>query len=505
MESSAASARLSVLQVLILLAMAFIAIAVLWTVPLSNDVSYQYWVARQLRHGADFGRDIVEVNPPLWFWEAALVSMTADALGLGYEPLIVVVMTVRAAFTAVLVMMCLPTLSPERRVVAGSGLMIMLCILPVRDLGQRDVIMILGAIPYAALAALRRDGARVPVVTACLIGLLAGYGIALKPHFLLMPILLESWLFLALRRGYRPFRPETSAMAAVGAAYLIAVIVFAPNWLGGALHLARQSYGAFGPPLSGLVLAQPYAIIWLIAATILVARWSRLESAARAAAVLALACAASYFVQGKGFSYHAAPLTIALLWALWLAVCEGRAIGAGVLRVMSGALIAATCAMAWMIGPYRPDDLGAVTKRLDKMPPGSAFAVISAHSWDAFPRVEDQRLVWPFRAASLWTIPAIVQTGEVKLRDSTFAAIADDLSCHPPHAILIDDAERAPDTAGRGFNYEKFIRQDRRIAALLAGYRVTARHGDMTFLETERPQKPFGQCRPVSTKSAIMR
>jgi hypothetical protein len=498
-------ARFSLLQVLIPIAIAAIAIAVLWSVPLSNDVSYQYWVARQLRHGADFGRDIVEVNPPLWFWEAALVSRVADALGLAYEPVIVIVMIMRAAIAVMLVMMCLPTLSPRRRVAAGARLMAMLCILPVRDLGQRDVIMVLGAIPYVALVALRRDNARVPVATACLVGLLAGYGIALKPHFLLIPAFLEGWLILTLRRGYRPFRPETWMMAAVGALYFMAVIMLTPNWLGGAMQLAGQTYGAFGPPLSGLLLGQPYTIGWVIAAVILIARWSRAESAARAAAILALACAASYVVQGKGFSYHAMPVTIALLWSLWLVICEGRAIGPGVLRVLSGALIAATCAMAWMIGPYRPDDLGAVTKRLDKLRPGSGFAVISAHSWDAFPRVEDQRLIWPFRAASLWTIPAVVRTGDVTLRKLTLAAIADDLNCHPPHAILIDNADRAPDTAGRGFDYEKFIRQDRRIAALLAGYRVTARFNGMILLETERPQNPVGQCRTVAIKSALLR
>lgn len=483
-----------------LLAIAAGAIAALWHVPLSNDVSYQYWVARQLRGGAEFGRDIVEVNPPLWFWEAALVSWIADALHVAYEPVIVVVMVLRAGIASALTMLCLPGLTPRRRLVAAAGLMAMLCILPVRDLGQRDVIMLLGAIPYAALVAVRREGAGVGCLVAGVIGVAAGYGIALKPHFLIVPLLLEGWLLLTLRRDYRPFRSETVAIACVLVLYAIAVTVFAPHYLSGAMRLAGQTYGAFGPGVSSLIMAQPYAPVWGLAAAILLTRWRTMGHAPRAAAILALACGLSYVVQGKGFSYHAAPVTVALLWALWLTVCEGRAIAPGVLRVLSGALIAATCAMAWMIGPYRPDDLGAIRQRLDRLPPGAGFAVISAHSWDAFPRVEDQRLVWPFRAASLWTIPAVVQSGADGLRARTLTAIADDLACHLPHAIVIDDAERAADTAGRGFDYEKFIRQDARIDRMLAGYRVTARFKGMVLLETDRPQIAGGTCRVVAIK-----
>ena len=39
-----------------------------------SDVSWQLWIARQLNGGARLYRDIVEVNPPLWFWMALPVE-----------------------------------------------------------------------------------------------------------------------------------------------------------------------------------------------------------------------------------------------------------------------------------------------------------------------------------------------------------------------------------------------------------------------------------------------
>ena len=44
-----------------------------------SDVSWQLWIARQLNGGARLYRDIVEVNPPLWFWMALPVDARGPA------------------------------------------------------------------------------------------------------------------------------------------------------------------------------------------------------------------------------------------------------------------------------------------------------------------------------------------------------------------------------------------------------------------------------------------
>ena len=53
----------------------------LWNAELVNDVAWQLWVARQLAHGITLYTDIVEVNPPLWFWAAIPVVDLAQLLG----------------------------------------------------------------------------------------------------------------------------------------------------------------------------------------------------------------------------------------------------------------------------------------------------------------------------------------------------------------------------------------------------------------------------------------
>jgi hypothetical protein len=468
------------------LAATVFACAVLWSLPINNDVSYQYWVGRQLRGGASFGRDIAELNPPLWFWEAALLSAVSDGLRIASDHIVVVSVVARSILAAALCVALIDDMPVARRIAAGAGLVLLLLILPIRDYGERDHLMIPGALPYAALIARRRCGQAIAPGLIIAVGSLAAYAFLLKPHFAIVPLFLEIWLIAGLGRRWRSIRIETVLIASMTALYAAAIAIRAPAYVTEMIPLARQAYGAFGASLSDLVLAQPYAPVWAILTLFFATRWQKLSPAARAATILGLACATSYATQAKGFSYHALPVTISLVWALWLTLCEGRAIAPGVLRVAALAVLAATTAMALMIGPYRADDLGTISKRLRQLPAGSTFAAISAHSWDAFPLVEQQRFVWPFRAASLWTLPAIVSRGDA------------------PHSILIDDPERAPDMAGRRFDYRAFIQQEPRVAAMLKTYRATAKHGRMTLLETTSPWPPRTVgCRAVAIRPAF--
>ena len=41
-----------------------------------SDVAWQLWIAGRIHAGAHLYTDIVEVNPPLWFWMALPVDST---------------------------------------------------------------------------------------------------------------------------------------------------------------------------------------------------------------------------------------------------------------------------------------------------------------------------------------------------------------------------------------------------------------------------------------------
>jgi hypothetical protein len=58
-------------------------------IPVSHDVVWQMWIARQLVGGAELYSDILEINPPLWFWLAVPVEKAAQALGVASKSAII--------------------------------------------------------------------------------------------------------------------------------------------------------------------------------------------------------------------------------------------------------------------------------------------------------------------------------------------------------------------------------------------------------------------------------
>ena len=56
--------------------------AVRLTGTVDSDVAWQLWIGQRMLAGANLYRDIIETNPPLWFWMALPVDHVAALLHL---------------------------------------------------------------------------------------------------------------------------------------------------------------------------------------------------------------------------------------------------------------------------------------------------------------------------------------------------------------------------------------------------------------------------------------
>ena len=163
-----------------------------------------------------------------------------------------------------------------RRVIPDSGilpeifagvLLIGFLVMPGFDFGQREHLAAMALAPYAVCRAGMRPylpglGFRAAV------GILAGIGMALKPHLGLVVLGME--LALVLRRGWRSWRPglETVLLALTAGACAAATVLFLPEYRQQIVPLAHAVYGGFE------------ASFWQIVT------WGQLEWLAAAAAAL---------------------------------------------------------------------------------------------------------------------------------------------------------------------------------------------------------------------------
>lgn len=440
--------------------------AVFWSGPLVNDVAWQLWIGRQMNGGASLYGDILEVNPPLWFWIGAGIERLSSVTGMAGERWLALSFLTYAVLSLLLTL----RLIDERREQWALALALALCLFltsPYAHL-QREQFLLIAVLPYVALAARRAEGRPVPRGLALAVGLLAAPGLALKHHFLIFPALIEGWLIW--RRKRVDVRAEHVALASAALAYAAAVLLFAPSYLGTMLPLLRAGYHGYNPSLWTL-LFQPGIVVALFALVAALLGRERLGALGEAAAVGTAAFALVFIVQGKNFHYQAIPaLGLASLTLLSLLLL--RESGSG--RLVAGVGVLASLMVPLKAGQARYDQF--FREAVSDLKPGEGVTMISPSQALSWPAVYERDLRWDQRTMGLWMVlspwaaekersgdPRMVALGTAVRRE-----MAAEIACKRPAMVVVD---RFYDEDAPGGDVLAWFMAEPRFAAALSGYR----------------------------------
>ena len=462
------------------------------------DVAWQLWIGRQLNHGARLYRDIVETNPPLWFWMAMPIERLSALVHLRSDHFLIFLIGGAAALSVVATDRLIGPMSRGRRTILVTLASLVLAAVPGVDFAQREHIALIGALPYAALIGARRERRDVPAVLAFGIGIGAALGFALKHYFLIVPALLELWLLARLERKWRPIRPESVALLAVGIFYAAAVLLWAPHYLTNMVPMLELAYGATGakrlvdlfqpPVIAGL------ASIALLLPTLRVRDDGPSQGAALAVAAMGFACA--YFVQAKGWSYHALPMLGCAAMALAWTVVGGK----GAYRLMllaAPALLLLPFTIAAQHAFRQPDSARDVEQAVEGLRPRDTVAFISADpsfGWNVIP---ERDLRFALRSNGFWMMQAVVANQLrggpdrrlTELGERVVGETVQDLECTPPRRIVV---KRPPVGVTGDFDILAFFMRDPRFAALLSHYRPVQRTSVEVFEQESPLDRPAG-------------
>ncbi|MDJ0896179.1 MAG: GtrA family protein, partial [Alphaproteobacteria bacterium] len=237
---------------LVALLLLAVAVVCLSSIPLSHDVVWQMWIARQMLHGVGLYTEILELNPPLWFWMAVPVQWAAEALEQPPLRLILLADFCYVAACFFLASRLLSERAPQQRAMLLLAILAAMILVPLPDFGQREHLALVGAIPYALLISRRAERRPTSAWLAGSVGLVAAVGFALKHYFIAVPLLLELWLIVGWRRDWRPFRPETWALAASALGYAIAVIQLSPAFFSTVVPMVGLAYDGYEVPFWAL-------------------------------------------------------------------------------------------------------------------------------------------------------------------------------------------------------------------------------------------------------------
>lgn len=465
---------------IVLLIIAIFVALVMRDIPLTHDVVWQLWIAHQIANGAALYRDIMELNPPLWFWSAVPLAWAGNELAVPTARLLVQGVIAAATLSALIVG---TLVEPERSLRRASVMVLVFAceiVLPLYDFGQREQLALISALPYAALLARRHAGARVPWHLALTVGLIAAYGFALKHYFAVIPVGLEIYLVMNSRRGnWQPLRPETMALAGSAVVYAWSVLLFAPDFLGTMLPMVRAAYHGYESAWPA-VLLRPWTIIWGCLATYIFVSYRALEDRDRPLITALLITAAgflfAYLLQRKGWLYHSVPVTVTLSLAAG-AVTLSLGKRNPLLPILGVVVLALPFALPVMTGTYRNLFRDEIDPVLATVAPGETLFIAATDPMWGWPNAEDHGLVLRSRYYAYWMLPAIAHAEIVGPNPATLKRMAsqirrdalEELRCGRP-ALIIFERRRNYALQPAAFDIQEFFTRSDGLKSFVADY-----------------------------------
>ena len=499
-------------------------------VHLNHDVSYFVHLSRWLLQGRTLGTDLLDASLPM-VWVVYMPSGVLVQLNLLDEPsaLRLVFWTYFLISTALLI--CVLSRLESRDRAAGAGWVVAFVLVatlgPGFSFGQREHACVLFAMPYLAAAVLRLQGGQsLRKSIALSIGLLAGIGFTIKPYFLAVPALVE--LLLLVRLGWRSLlvRIESLVFGLTVLVYVVTAGVLLPAYLKFVIELTRSTYWAYDtdnfPVLLDryILVVKPALYGGLIA---LVTRtWSRQHTVMLLAG---LGFSASYFVQWKGFVYHAYPVLLCSM--AFLGICLGQ----GMTRALTGwresksllqfalvpllVLLALppmkqvhdgvvswyfTYNIAWgPTGQFRQAVIDTVNRYAPT--PQSHFFAFTTHPFPATPTASYTSADWSGRTLSQSLIPAYARRDEVTdpaarervVRAGEFQRrmVVEDFERRPPSIVFAERNRARLGMNGRQFDDIAFYLMDPRFQRIWENYEEYPPMGPLRVfvLRTDDPER----------------
>lgn len=481
----------------------------------NHDVAWLVHVAERVQRGAVLYVDVIETNPPLivWLtrfpvWIAALAS---------WAPIGTVRVSI-LGLVAVSLWLSWRRLQPleggDPRLARQGTLwaLFVLLVLPGYHFGQREHILLILTLPFVLSTAAHGTSGAPSRGLAIAIGLSAGVGFALKPHFVAIWVALEA--YGAWRGGREAWRrPETVVVALTLCGYAAAVGVWSQAYFSLIRTFAQAYLGFSAKPLTQLLLhgSLIFGLVVTGVFRLLTPTGARRELA-RACIVLLWATGAIAVVQGKGFAYHFYPTVAATYLAAGFLLATARRresprpkLAYAVLAVCGTIGVAATTVreLRVAVDPTRERIVATMVGLqavVAQEAAGAPILALSAHPSVAFPLVTTSGASWAFRFSSLWalagvrashppsTMPPVYEAAVAHpVERIVVDALAQDVRARAPQLLIVDAAPAKGAFRGEPFDFVQYLSGDPRLRAFFGQYSLIATVGHFRVYRRQLP------------------
>ena len=433
---------------------------------INHDSAWSLYSTGRWLDGARFYLDLFEINPPLNFYLHVPPVLFSRWTGLGMMPSFVLWI-----FLMILVSVALIVYITRQARIEDPyfwttllvGALATSLFVPMGSFGQREHIVVVLSLGYLFAAAVRTTGRSVGPKTATVAGLLAAVGLSLKPHFLLVPLLLELREVVRHRSLAAALRPDSIALAGLVLLYGLSVPVLHPEYLRDLVPMALATYArGFGFPLAPFLVKKTTLLLVLMLGTYLISRPANPKPRVTDTFWLAaVGLFGAYLWQMRGFPYHVGPVLALVFIALLPMAVGGPIVGdRGLLhrprRLIASVSIVVITTLVFSGGQYPSTKGTALYAFIEREAPGGTIAAFGSNMSLGFPLVLEADVTWGSRFPTIWPVPGVwhglhgsgpsPSPEEVRelneIMDWTRRAVAEDLQRFRPDLVVVDERPR---------------------------------------------------------------
>jgi uncharacterized membrane protein len=438
--------------------------------------------------------DIIDVNLPWVYYISTAAVALARLLKIADIQSLTGLIVLVTSISAVLMHRILRAANADDarfRYICLLSFFVAALLAPAQDFAQREQLIFILVAPYLLAVAARSKLAVVGTFDSIAAGVLAGVSLMIKPHWALLPMMLEVWLLIRTRRLRDLLRSEPVALAVTGAAGFAATLWITPLYSSGMVPLALETYwaydNAFGLGVL-IIIFGPIAFGWAAVVLMRAFRSEAFQPFVWTVLVVTLAGTSILALQGKFFEYHALPMKCATVWvglaaALYAFAARLKHSKAaphmllGPPAVISLLLACAFIALRWTsYTELNREQLAILETAVRRDGPVPSLYALSTSIPPTFPLVNQLGASWPGRLQLLWPLPAIIRPSplpperKAAIAEWIVRTVVEDLSAAPPAVILIQTTPAKQALANHSFDYLPWFSRDAEFRRLWNRY-----------------------------------
>ncbi|MBX3502680.1 MAG: hypothetical protein KF889_24815 [Alphaproteobacteria bacterium] len=476
--------------------------------PINHDVGCLLEIAHRWVNGERLYVDIIDVNLPLVFALHAIPELLSRATRfLGWTAMTWLTICFYAAIAASFLasrrlVQVVPSLAhPLTEAVVPPTLLFLFIVLPNENFGQREHLLMIAMAPYVLLASARAEGAEGRLSRALVWGVAISAGIALaqKPHFMLIPLAVESYVLA--HRGLRPMLRDAVPwlIGAIAAAHLAYVVLLAPNYARFVLPIMLDSYAVMGGTSWREVLLGPTVLPTLLAMLMLgaLAIFLSRTVAARVIVAYGVGAALAAAAQAKGWPYHVMPAlgSAILLASVTLSQMVDRYLPLSreahrlpVAAIGATFLILLYFQAALSMTPFHKqrdfqDSMAGVLLHIvERNAPNRTLLILSPGIYPHYPMINYAHARMAMRFQTMWVLQGIyadceefatLYTAPEDMQDVerfVYESVSEDFDREKPDLLIIDRIPGIPQCQGLSFSYLEYFQRNARFAQAFERY-----------------------------------